>query len=299
MINSLAYLNAFDIGDDNAAYVVARSLLADGGPWSRHCTLIGALVPRLLVPRPQERLTPHHMAQEVSLALNVNAWPPTDEMAASLRRDLWGLGLQQSESDAALWQGLMRGGIVRVVLYAAVDDPAQDGKLQSHRSKGGDKLALMGLYGLGFLPLDRTVVADVGPWSHERSVTCDPLPLPVCGAAMFLSLKAWATARRQETISLESDAYDIVWMLKSLGPQTIATRFRDAGLHQVPFGIEALGHLSRTFESHHHDGPLNWVEHSGFEGDEAAREARDASGLVREFVELACGVNNGVDKARK
>lgn len=78
-------------------------------------------------------------------------------------------------------------------------------------------------------------------------------------------------------------------MLKAQGAEAIAARFRAAGLAQTDFGSAALAHLQSCFASSDHTGPIVWVRESGFAGDEAAREARDAAGLVGEFIALARG----------
>lgn len=100
---------------------------------------------------------------------------------------------------------------------------------------------------------------------------------------MLLALKAWALTERNKA----KDGCDVVWMLKALGTQTIATRFREAGIGETPFGIEALNKLELCFSTYQHTGPQGWSHESLFEGAESACEARDAAGLVQEFVRLA------------
>jgi hypothetical protein len=148
----------------------------------------------------------------------------------------------------------------------------------------------MGLYGLQFMSLDTVIVADEGPLldlANRVSVQGAPVNLPLCGPAIFLALKAWALTQRQGTRNGERDAYDVLWMLKALGPQSLAAHFRAARLQELPFGTQALEHLAACFASHRHAGPLGWITESCFEGQEAAREARDAAGLVQEFTQLA------------
>lgn len=73
-------------------------------------------------------------------------------------------------------------------------------------------------------------------------------------------------------------------MLKAVGPDAVAARFRDARLLYTRFGFQAIERLGECFSSPAHTGPRGWLEESGFEDDEAAREARDAVALVGEFI---------------
>jgi hypothetical protein len=78
----------------------------------------------------------------------------------------------------------------------------------------------------------------------------------------------------------------VVWTLKALGPETLAARFREAGLHQTDFGQQALQRLENCFSTPTHTGPIGWVKESNFESSEAARESRDAVGIVNEFIQI-------------
>ncbi|BDI31503.1 hypothetical protein CCAX7_35540 [Capsulimonas corticalis] len=62
---------------------------------------------------------------------------------------------------------------------------------------------------------------------------------------------------------------------------------RDAGLHQTDFGQQSLEFLAESFKTHEHTGSVGWITESGFEGSERAREAREAAGIVQEFIRLA------------
>lgn len=271
--------------------MVARTLMANAGTWSEHCALIGALVPGLLVPYPEVALASHRGSHNVALGLRVSAASDEGLMIRTLKSDLTRMGLQQSQQQGFKWQRRVEDVQVTVSLFSAVDKAAQDGQIQTHsHRKSGGELVAMGLYGLRFLPFDTMTVADEGPLLDppgRAGVQRAPMQMRLCGPALFLALKAWALTQRQGTRKGEQDAYDVVWMLRALGPQTLAARFRGARLHELPFGTGALMHLSQCFESHRQAGPAGWVAESGFEGEEAAREARDAAGLVQEFVSLA------------
>jgi hypothetical protein len=43
--------------------MVARSLVAEIGPWGNYCAFFGGLIPGLLVPEPEEPLQPHAKKQ--------------------------------------------------------------------------------------------------------------------------------------------------------------------------------------------------------------------------------------------
>jgi hypothetical protein len=102
---------------------------------------------------------------------------------------------------------------------------------------------------------------------------------------MLLALKAWAIHERTKS----KDGYDIVWLLKANGPDKLSRRYREIGLHETDFGKVALDYLSEHFRTREHTGPAGWVSESGFSGDEREREARDAHGIVNDFLRRVAG----------
>ncbi len=259
--------------------MVARTLLSEIGPWGERCALFGGLIPGLLVPQPPSLLAPHIGTRDVDLALRIAALGDEREMYRTLKQNLARLGLKQNSETSFEWRRMVESIEVVVELFVPVDDPAQGGKVQRKPiEQSGSGLTALGIYGLDFIERDIQIVPDEGPLLDGLGIK--QVDLRVCGPAMLLALKAWALTERNKT----KDGYDVVWMLKALGPEVIAARFRDAGLHQTEFGTQAIARLETCFSSPNHTGPIGWITESLFESEEAAREKRDAVGLVQEFV---------------
>lgn len=261
--------------------MVARTLMSEIGPWGERCALFGGLVPGILVPEPPTNLAPHIGTRDVDVALRVAALSDDREMYRTLKASLSAIGLKQSATSFR-WQREVEGVDVEVELFVPVSEPEQFGKIQKKPiEQSGSSLTALGVFGLEWIESDLQIIPDEGPLLDGRGIK--QVDLRICGPAMLLALKAWALTERNKA----KDGYDVVWMLKALEPQTIATRFREAGIANTPFGVEALNKLESCFSTYQHTGPQGWINESRFEGAESAREARDAVGLVREFVQLA------------
>jgi hypothetical protein len=265
--------------------MVARSLFADIGPWGSQCALIGGLAPGLLVPIPDEPLQPHIGTRDVDIALRVAATGDEPGMYRTLKNNFAASGLVQTRDRTFEWTREVEGIRVVVELFVPVEDPAQGGTIQRKPiEQSGSGLTALGLYGLNYIERDTEQIEDEGPLLDGKGVK--KVTLRVCGPAALIGLKAWALQDRNKP----KDGYDVVWILKAYGSDTVAAKFRKAGLQNTDFGQQALEFLGHSFRTHEHAGPLGWVIEAGFESDEAVREAREAAGIVQEFVRLATDV---------
>jgi hypothetical protein len=261
--------------------MVARSLIAEIGPWGKHCAFFGGLVPGLLVPEPNDSLQPHIGTRDVDLAIRIAAIGNEEEMYRTLKNNLSALNLVQTSNRTFEWKRVIEGFEVIVELFVPVDDRSQAGKIQKKPiEKSGSGLTALGIYGLNFIERDMVEIEDEGPLLDDKGIK--KVTLRVCGPAVLVALKAWALTERNKT----KDGYDVVWILKAYGADTIAERFRAAGLHETDFGTTAIANLESCFQTHEHTGPVGWVTESQFDGEERTREQRDAAGIVGEFVAL-------------
>ena len=259
--------------------MVARSLVAEIGPWGNHCAFIGGLVPGLLLPYPGDDLAPHVGTRDVDLALRVAATGDDVEMYRTLKNNLTALQLVQTSDRTFEWTRTVEGFTVIVELFVPVEMPEQGGKIQRRPiEKSGSGLTALGLYGLDFIERDFVEIEDEGPLLDDRGVK--KVTLRVCGPAVLLGLKAWALHERVKA----KDGYDVVWMLKAFGAEAVSARFLNARLHETDFGIQALTFLEEHFATSAHTGPTGWASESQFIGDEKAREARIAVGIVKDFI---------------
>lgn len=261
--------------------MVARSLVAEIGPWGKYCAFFGGLIPGLLVPDPEEPLQPHIGTRDVDLAIRIAAIGNEEEMYRTLKNNLAALKLVQTSDRTFEWKRTVEGFEVIVELFVPVDDPAQAGRIQRKPiEKSGSGLTALGIYGLDFIERDLVEIEDEGPLLDDKGIK--KVTLRVCGPAVLVALKAWALTERSKT----KDGYDVVWILKAYGPEVVAQRFKEVGLLETEFGMRAIANLTECFQTHEHTGPMGWVIESQFEGDERAREQRDAAGVVQEFLRL-------------
>lgn len=261
--------------------MVARSLIAEIGPWGQRCAFFGGLVPGLLVPEPPETLLPHVGTRDIDLALRIAALGDEEDMYRTLKKNLSDLKLVQSNGRSFEWKRPVEGFDVLVELFVPVDEPNQGGRIQQKPiEKSGSGLTALGIYGLDLIERDLEEIEDEGPLLDGKGIK--KVKLRVCGPAMLVALKAWALGDR----SKPKDGYDVVWLLKAYGPESVGARFKEKGLDTTDFGAEALARLQECFKTRAHTGPSGWVEESGFAGEERARELREAVGVVGEFIRV-------------
>ncbi|MGO8672505.1 MAG: hypothetical protein ACLQVD_14210 [Capsulimonadaceae bacterium] len=259
--------------------MVARSLFAEIGPWGNRCALIGGLTPGLLMPMPPESLRPHVGTRDVDLAIRVAAVSDEPDMYRTLKNNLTAMKLEQTSDRTFEWRRKVDGVDIIVELFVPVDDPEQGGKIQRKPiEKSGSGLTALGLFGLNYIDRDIEEIEDEGPLLDGKGIK--KVTLRVCGPAMMVALKAWALKDRNKS----KDGYDVVWTLKANGVAVVATKFRNAGLVETEFGQQALDALSEAYKTYEHTGPMGWVLEARLEGEEAALEAREAAGIVQQFV---------------
>lgn len=258
--------------------LVARSLIAELGPWGDRCALFGGLAPGILLPHPPEPLLPHIGTRDVDVAIRVAALGD-EELYRTLKSNLEALNLNQSSEKSFEWTRTIEGVDAKVELFVPVEDTDQGGRIQRRPiQQSGSGLTALGIYGLDHIERDLVDVEDEGPLLDGKGIKS--VRLRVCGPTMLLALKAWALHGRAKT----KDGYDIVWLLKAYGSEEIARRFRQIALIETDFGHRALEFLSEHFRSHQHTGPAGWVTESAFETEDREREARDAHGIVSDFL---------------
>jgi len=213
--------------------------------------------------------------------LRVAATVENREVYRTLKQNLANLNLVQSGSPSFEWRRTVGEVEVIVELFVPVQGVAQGGKIQKKPIEdGGSGLTALGIYGLEYIDRDVKIVEDEGPLLDDKGIKM--VPLRICGPAVLLCLKAWALNDRTKS----KDGYDVVWLLRAFTPKALAARFKELELLNCEFGAKALMFLEDNFKSHEHTGPRGWVIESQFEGDDAVREARQAAGVVEEFLRI-------------
>ena len=110
--------------------IVARSLVAEIGPWGRYCAFFGGLIPGLLVPEPEKPLLPHIGTRDVDPAIRIAAMGDEAQMYRTLKNNLAAPGLSQTSDRTFEWKRAIEGFEILVELFVPVDDPAQAGRIQ-------------------------------------------------------------------------------------------------------------------------------------------------------------------------
>jgi hypothetical protein len=191
------------------------------GPARAHVTVIGGLVPSLLVPQPDGDR--HVGTADIDLCLTValadGATGYYDEVAEALGHG--GFSQSTRPRQAFRWEGF---GISVDFLFPAADD---DRPLRSLRRGEQWETAALHSLGVGFaalaIPFRHLIEA-----TRERvkfPATVDGARVPdawvhVAGPSSLAALKAFALSA--EGRYKPKDAYDVVWLLDQRGPEEAA-----------------------------------------------------------------------------
>lgn len=258
---------------------IVRSINAESGVWGPNCVVIGGLVPALLDIEPPEGLKQHIGTTDVDLGIQVAALADEPNLYRTLKSVLTKLKFKQTQHEPSFaWTREVDGFMAKVELFCPVSDQSDAGTiLKKPFEKSGSGLTALGVYGLENLTKDLVVIESEGDLLDDVGVK--KVPISVCGPAMLMVLKAWALKERTKL----KDGYDVVWLLKALGPDVLARKYLGAELDQSETGARALGFLEESFSSIEHTGPVGWVAESGFVGEAAVLQKREAVGLVNEF----------------
>lgn len=270
--------------------VAAEILRKVGHGPDGHVTIVGGLVPTLRSGQCTEPPSAEHQGTGdldlvLSLALlrgeTANYY---QDVASALREAGLAPGKLEPGNDKRWqWQGEVLGLAVKVELLAKDQEGHPAGHPQPlpvEGSAGGDPtvLTVLGVTYAEMAHVDRELVAvDVA----ARHGTLPGYQLPVAGLASWLALKGEAVMRRDK----DKDAYDIVWLLRCLGPELAADMIEESKLwnsEHAPLLGEALRQLRSLFadaDGHACGAAAAYLRDAGLDdaSDEVLRRrARDA-----------------------
>lgn len=251
----------------------------------KHLAIVGGAVPGLLVPEPPRGMDPHVGTADLDLHLSLHLLDgETADYYQAIIEGLRSLGLQpEEENDRQIkwrWVGRYRDVRLQVELLCPVrrragrpEPPANDTPAEANIGPSGEITALA--VGFGHLVPDDTIVVSRRVDTASGSVTYD---FPVAGLASWLCLKSDAVMRRDKA----KDAYDIVWLIDSLGPQATAERIAASPLLAGEFAEEVSEQLGRLVDDQFLDtGSVGPVAYAAFlEVESVDSERRHAHGSI-------------------
>jgi len=283
--------------------VAAEVLRKIGQGPDGHITIVGGLVPTLRSGQCTQPPTAEHQGTgDLDLVLSLallrgETASYYQDVATALREAGLAPGKATPGDDKRWrWQGEVLGRPAKVELLAKDQEgyPAgQPQPLPVPGSAAGDRtvLTVLGVAYAEMAHVDRDlVVIDV----TTRHGVLQGYELPVAGLASWLALKSEAVVRRDK----DKDAYDIVWLLRCLGPEGAADMIMASKLWTTDHAAAlsaALVQLRSQFadrEGHACGAAAAYVRDAGLTESSEAVERRQAREAVMSTL-------NALDQRRK
>lgn len=283
MVSEEDRISAYDPSATRLLLGEVAYLLQEIGFAGAHITIIGGLVPGLLVPIVDPPLEAHVGSRDVDFCLSVALVEGDvgnyERLERSLRRA--GFEMAREDNQPVTWRWI-GGRDVRVTVEffcpATPDRPA--GRLFRPGGVVGSRISAMALES-GLL-IDEDWVEREVEIELPRSGGRANVPMRITGIASYLAAKSDAIARR----SKNKDAYDVVWLIEAWegGPQRAA---RAAGGSAIGGREEFLAAMRRLEGQFAKVDAIGARRYAAFLGHESAEE-RDISaarsvGAFREF----------------
>lgn len=252
----------------------------------RHLAIIGGLVPTLLVPEPPEDIDAHPGTGDIDLHLSLHLLDgETSDYYQSIIDGLDQLGLTHTERNGRTtrwrWVGRYRDVALIVDLLCPTrerpgrPEPPADGTVAERNVGPHDDIAAIAVSFGHLVPIDTVTISRRVP-AACGSLTFD---FPVAGVTSWLCLKADGIQQRNKA----KDAFDVVWLIRALGPEGIAAAIAASPLFDSEFADEAKGQLARLIDDLFLDtasiGPGQYA--AFMEEPRSAAHKRDAFGAVR------------------
>lgn len=265
------------------------TLIRGIGPWRNSVTVVGGLVPSLLIPGEE-----HVGTTDVDLVVDLEEIAETDAYR-TLEQNLKKLGLERGKNEDGKaqhfrWTRTKDGAATTVELLCPASADEEAGKVRSLKEGGERGLSAIGIPGAHLVFNDFEEVEITTELLDGRGTAT--VLVRVVGVVAYVVLKSLAYESRWEP----KDAYDLVFTLLNHadGPQEIGRRFaaRMAASPAESLYQKAIGILKSRFMSDDKvrgtdkDGPVsyaNFVAPNDLEEQVLAR--RNAVAAVEAFLE--------------
>ena len=283
-----AHKNEYSASTSDAVLSEAAGLLKALGYGAKHVTLIGGIVPGLLVPVLDPEIEPHVGTTDVDVCLSVAIMEGTTGYYRKMQEVLKEVGFAPTEQSWR-WRG---GTAVTITLEFFCPQPAghlpgspfrPEPVRKRSRANLGSKLSAIALETGALIGEDtQEIEQDVhlpGDAGRQR------MTLRITGPAGFLAAKALALKDR----SKRKDAYDVVWLLDAWenGPEGVAEAVRTSrvwGRQDLAHALEILSDQFRDAGSAGARAYAHFLADAETSPDDVERLAQHAVEAVREFL---------------
>jgi hypothetical protein len=258
---------------------VIRALSFAGG----HLTIIGGLVPQLLVPTVEDGLEPHVGTLDLDMCMSVALLGGDVGQYENLQKglELAGFEVMREDSKPVSWRWRRKNTklIVEFLCPVPADGSRRPGEL--HRPGG----PIAGRLSALVLDAGELIAADTRVMKRRVSLSKGSLEFEfrVAGPLSWLVSKTDALERRDKT----KDAYDIVWLCECWpgGQAALAVDLRASARFSDPKATAGLERLKAAFADRDQIGPRQYADFMVEENRE--RSALRAVGAVAQlFKEL-------------
>lgn len=254
----------------------------------RHLAIVGGIVPSLLASQPPPGLPPHVGTADLDFHLSLHLLEgETADYYRAIIDGLRSLGLRPAVEDGRQvkwrWVGQYRDVQLRVELLCPIrsragrpEKPAAGTPAEANIGPSGEISALAVGYGhlvpADTIVIERRVQTRLGMLSYE---------FPVAGLTSWLCLKADAIMRRDKP----KDAYDVVWLLDALGPDSGSELVASSPIITGDLADDVRGQLHRLISDQFKDtsaaGPVMYADF--LEANPGDLERRHAHGTLAAF----------------
>lgn len=265
----------------------ARSLCLElttvlGGFLERDVTIVGGLVPPLLIPEDElaEGIDPHPGTMDVDAALSLALLEESRYSALSERLRQAGFRPGRTEDGNVTRQTWVVGvgDEEEMELEFLIGPPSEDAEPASLQNLEGDFAAWI-MPGMQLSFEDRVRIQLSGTTLREERV--DGRDIWVAGPGAFVVLKALALRER----GYNKDAYDLYYVVRNYGEGVADVAARLIPLLSDPVARRALDILRTDFETTESIGPMRAVNFLRGGADQDLRELRaDVRGFVLDLV---------------
>jgi hypothetical protein len=252
------HARAYDAATSQRILAEAASLIRSFGFAGAHVTLIGGLVPPVLVPILDPAAEPHVGSADVDFCLSVaivegdvGAYERLEEC---LRREGFVMA-READGTTHSWRWIGgRNAKVTVEFFCPVQKDGRAGRLYRPGGVVGEKLSALQL------DTGRLVDSD----NVERRVTVEidghqeEVALRVTGLSALLASKVDALMHREKN----KDAYDIVWVLEAWpgGPEAAAAEVLKSPVYADPEMRRAVEDMARLFDGVDSQGARRYAQ---------------------------------------
>lgn len=266
----------------------ALALIRALGFAGAHVTVIGGLVPTLLVPELDPGMEPHVGSRDVDLCLSIAIVTGDvgsyERIETTVRRS--GFKMARNKDGAPeSWRWVSeRNDRVVVEFFCPPVEGATPGRLFRPGGVTGKNLSALTL-GVGGLVdrdgIEKLIATDLPEGKGRVAVR-------VTGPASFLAAKSDALMRRDKP----KDAYDIVWLVEAWpgGPERAAQDVSESRIANDTQFVEAMETLADQFSTLDSLGAKQYARFVSGGSDTAARRA---VGAVSSFTAALAKTRNG------